>query len=162
MIWSCSPMPREKHGPRASVTTKTSAFGLGFCLLSPSDHVFTRHGRPWSNPTTYHRMVCNKGSYRAERHVTCVQHSWLSDSRPEIVNCVRSFFLANIKFHLATHINLIFTLSRHRCRRVLSFHAPARPSVRPEWSYRPKSFRVSAIDLRFGRMMHSIMKQIAI
>ena len=26
--------------PRASVTTKTSAFGLGFCLLSPSGHVF--------------------------------------------------------------------------------------------------------------------------
>ena len=33
-------MPCEKHGPRASVTTKTSAFGLGFCLLSPSGHVF--------------------------------------------------------------------------------------------------------------------------
>ena len=28
---------------RASVTTKTSAFGLGFCLLSPSGHVFS-HG----------------------------------------------------------------------------------------------------------------------
>ena len=39
-IWSWSPMPCEKHGPRASVTTKTSAFGLGFCLLSPSGHVF--------------------------------------------------------------------------------------------------------------------------
>ena len=33
-------MPCEKHGPRASVTTKTSACGLGFCLLSPSGHVF--------------------------------------------------------------------------------------------------------------------------
>ena len=33
-------MPCKKHGPRASVTTKTSAFGLGFCLLSPSGHVF--------------------------------------------------------------------------------------------------------------------------
>ena len=33
-------MPCEKHGPMASVTTKTSAFGLGFCLLSPSGHVF--------------------------------------------------------------------------------------------------------------------------
>ena len=30
----------KKHGPRVSVTTKTSAFGLGFCLLSPSGHVF--------------------------------------------------------------------------------------------------------------------------
>ena len=39
-IWSWSPMSCEKHGPRASVTTKTSAFGLGFCLLSPSGHVF--------------------------------------------------------------------------------------------------------------------------
>ena len=36
-IWSWSPMPCEKHGPRASVTTKTM--------------FFTRHGRPWSNPT---------------------------------------------------------------------------------------------------------------
>ena len=33
-------MPCEKHGPRASVTTKTSAFGLGFCLLSSSGYVF--------------------------------------------------------------------------------------------------------------------------
>ena len=39
-IWSWSPMSCEKHGPRASVTTKTSAFGFGFCLLSPSGHVF--------------------------------------------------------------------------------------------------------------------------
>ena len=39
-IWSWSPMPCEKHGPRASVTTKTSTFGLGFCLLSLSGHVF--------------------------------------------------------------------------------------------------------------------------
>ena len=40
MIWSWSSMPCEKHGPRASVTTKTSAFGIGFCLLSPAGHVF--------------------------------------------------------------------------------------------------------------------------
>ena len=39
-IWSWSPMLCEKHGPRAAVTTKTLAFGLGFCLLSPSGHVF--------------------------------------------------------------------------------------------------------------------------
>ena len=38
-IWFWSPMPCEKHGPRASVTTKTSAFGR-FSLLSPSGHVF--------------------------------------------------------------------------------------------------------------------------
>ena len=39
-IWSWSPMLCEKHGPRVSVTTKTLAFGLGFCLLRPSGHVF--------------------------------------------------------------------------------------------------------------------------
>ena len=39
-IWSWSSMSCEKHGPRASVTTRTSAFGLGFCLLSPSGHAF--------------------------------------------------------------------------------------------------------------------------
>ena len=39
-IWSWSPVPCEKHGSWASVTTKTSAFGLGFCLLNPSGHVF--------------------------------------------------------------------------------------------------------------------------
>ena len=39
-IWSWSPMLCEKHGPQASVTTKTSAFGLSFCLPSPSGHVF--------------------------------------------------------------------------------------------------------------------------
>ena len=39
-IWLWSPMQCEKHGPRASVTTKTWAFGLGFCLLSPSGYVF--------------------------------------------------------------------------------------------------------------------------
>ena len=39
-ISSWSPVPCEKPGPRASVTTITSAFGLGFCLLSPSGHVF--------------------------------------------------------------------------------------------------------------------------
>ena len=56
-IWSWSPVPCKKHGPRASVTTKTSAFSLGFCLLSPSGHFFTRHGRPWSNPTFYQPML---------------------------------------------------------------------------------------------------------
>ena len=33
-------MDTETQLFRASVTTKTSAFGLGFCLLSPSGHVF--------------------------------------------------------------------------------------------------------------------------
>ena len=58
-IWSWSPMPCEKHGPRASVTAKNSAFGLGFCLRSPSGHVFHTAGEtmiksynmtPWTLP----------------------------------------------------------------------------------------------------------------
>ena len=40
-IWSWSPMPCEKHGPRASV----------FVYWVPRAMFFTRHGRPWSNPT---------------------------------------------------------------------------------------------------------------
>ena len=51
-IWSWSPMPCEKHGRRASVTTKASAFGLGFVHWVPRAMFFTQHGRPWSNPTT--------------------------------------------------------------------------------------------------------------
>ena len=43
MIWSGSPMLCGKHSPRASVTTKTSALGLGFCLLSPLGPCFS-HG----------------------------------------------------------------------------------------------------------------------
>ena len=39
-LWSKSPMPCEKHGPWASVAKRTSAFGLCFCLLSPSGHFF--------------------------------------------------------------------------------------------------------------------------
>ena len=48
-----SPLPCEQHGPRASVTTETSAFGLGFCCnyWVPRTMFFTRHGRPWSIPT---------------------------------------------------------------------------------------------------------------
>ena len=60
-IWSWASMPCEKHGPRVSVTKRTSAFGLGFCLLSPSGHVFhtTRHGRPWSNLTNTGASWCD-------------------------------------------------------------------------------------------------------
>ena len=39
-IWSWTPVPCEKHDPWASVMTKTSAFDLGFGLLSLSGHVF--------------------------------------------------------------------------------------------------------------------------
>ena len=42
-IWWWSPMPCEKHGPRD---------GRGFCRnWGPRAIFFTRHGRPWSNPT---------------------------------------------------------------------------------------------------------------
>ena len=56
-IWSWSLMPCEKHGPRASVTTKTSAFGLGFCLLSPSGHVF--HTAWETMIKSYNRILFN-------------------------------------------------------------------------------------------------------
>ena len=46
-------MPYEKHGPRASVTTKTSA--SVFVYWVPRAMFFTRHGRPWSNPTTQYQ-----------------------------------------------------------------------------------------------------------
>ena len=52
-------MPCEKHSPRASVTTKTSAFGLGFCLLSPSGHVFH---------TAWETMMKSYNTFRLLRH----------------------------------------------------------------------------------------------
>ena len=48
-------MQCEKHGPWASVSTKTSAFGLGFCPLSPSGHVFH---------TTWETMIKTYNKYR--------------------------------------------------------------------------------------------------
>ena len=63
-IWSWSPMPCEKHGPRASVTTKTSAFGLGFCLLSPSGHVFH---------TAWETMIKSYSTVYAKNHAECRQ-----------------------------------------------------------------------------------------
>ena len=48
-IWSWSPMPCEKHGPRASVRKKN----LFFVYWVPLAMFFTRHGRPWSNPTPH-------------------------------------------------------------------------------------------------------------
>ena len=47
-------MPCEKHGPRASVTTKTRPSASVFVYWVPRAMFFTRHGRPWSNPTAYH------------------------------------------------------------------------------------------------------------
>ena len=72
-IWSWSPMPCEKHGPRASVTTKTSAFGLGLCLLRPLGHVFY---------TAWETMI--KSYNILQGHSWCVRHKnsakprWLS------------------------------------------------------------------------------------
>ena len=56
-------MPCEKHGPRASVTTKTSAFGLGFCLLSPSGHDFHT---AWETMIKSYTMtlVCTRPGHR--------------------------------------------------------------------------------------------------
>ena len=66
-------MPCEKHGPRASVTTKTSAFGLGFCLLSPSGHVF-RVG------LCSGRQIC-----RGEIFQTCLKDLSPTDCRLSVV-----------------------------------------------------------------------------
>ena len=44
-------VPCEKHGPWASITTNTAAFGLGFCLLNPSGHVF--HAAIWHTHTAH-------------------------------------------------------------------------------------------------------------
>ena len=60
-------------------------------------------------------------------------------------------------------LNNVVTLSNHRCRSVLSsFHASARPSVRPERLYRSNSLMVPTVILKFCGMMHSTTKQIAI
>ena len=72
---------------------------------------------------------------------------------------------ATIFFHIPTcYSNLRrFTRGRHRCRRVLSSAiAFVRPSVRPERRYRSNALRISCINLKFGGMMQSNMKQIAI
>ena len=46
--------------------------GLGFCLLSPSGHFFTRHGRPWSNPTLDIGQYC--GCWCVAVKVLALQH----------------------------------------------------------------------------------------
>ena len=60
----------------------------------------------------------------------------------------------------------MFTLVGHRYQWGLSFfHASIRPSVRlsiTKTRYRSNSLRISAIALKFGAMMHSTMKQIAV
>ena len=72
-IWSWSPMPCEKHGPRASVTTKTSAFGLGFCLLSPLGHVFH---------TAWETMIKSYNTTRwADKEQYSNKYSSISDGR---------------------------------------------------------------------------------
>ena len=70
-IWSWSPMPCEKHGPRASVTTKTSAFGLGFCLLSPSGHVFHT-----ARETMIKSYINNQTRHREALWEMCGEISW--------------------------------------------------------------------------------------
>ena len=67
-IWSWSPMPCEKHGPRASVTTKTSAFGLGFCLLSPLGHLFHTAWETMIKSYNTVRLPLNGGRLQAKLH----------------------------------------------------------------------------------------------
>ena len=63
----------------------------------------------------------------------------------------------------ACGFKIVFTLGRHRRRWVLSsFIASVRPYVRTERRYRSNSLMISAISLKFSRMLHSTMVQIAI
>ena len=75
-IWSWSPMPCEKHGARASVTTKISAFGLGFCLLSPSGHVFH---------TAWETMI---KSYITDCSYDIITHIWFDEG--DMRTCLRT------------------------------------------------------------------------
>ena len=62
-IWSWSPMPCEKHGPRASITTKTSAFGLGPCFsYGTGDHDQILQPIGLSGPHICCPMLLNTGS----------------------------------------------------------------------------------------------------
>ena len=101
-IWSWSPMPCEKHGPRASVTTKTSAFGLGFCLLSPSGHVFHT---AWETMIKSYRTRARakqevKSRGRSPRDLTYCSH------KPECIgttNPDRSVLITIITWHFQFH-----------------------------------------------------------
>ena len=54
-MWSWSPMPCEKHGPRDSIDKNR---GRGFCRYwGPRAMFFTRHGRPWSNPIIARSLI---------------------------------------------------------------------------------------------------------
>ena len=87
-------MPCEKHSPRASVTTKTSAYGLGFCLLSPLGHVFHtawetmiksynseesyqyifRHLRIWKWLEASHKLLNTSDKYLTKNHFVTNVH----------------------------------------------------------------------------------------
>ena len=57
--------------------------------------------------------------------------------------------------------SLIFTLDADGyCRR--SLRPSVRPSVHPERRYHSNALRISTISLKFGRMIHSTMKETAI
>ena len=70
-IWSWSPMPCEKHGPRASVTTKTEAEGLGFCLLSPSGHVFHT---AWETMIKSYSIFLGYGLFGGQKKLNMCSH----------------------------------------------------------------------------------------
>ena len=56
-IWSWSPMPCEKHGPRDSVDKNWGPRPRFFRYLGPRAMFFTWHGRPWSNPIIAHSLI---------------------------------------------------------------------------------------------------------
>ena len=47
----------QKHGPRASVTTKPRPSASVFVYWVPRAMFFTRHGRPWSNPIIARSLI---------------------------------------------------------------------------------------------------------
>ena len=55
-IWSWSPVPCEKHGPRDSVDKNRGPASV-FVYWVPRAMFFTRHGRPWSNPIIARSLI---------------------------------------------------------------------------------------------------------
>ena len=94
-------MPCGKHGLRASVTTKTSAFGLGFCLLSPSGHVF--HTARETMIKSYNELVITPHCLHL-----AIMHPYLNLS-------VHGFKHSNICFHwmLVLLYFLYFIIHQH-------------------------------------------------
>ena len=119
-IWSWSPMPCEKHGPWASVTTKPRPSASVFVYWVPRATFFTRHGRPWSNPTTYYFAIVFKTfitlrwqKWRNWRNIghglaentTCTTNDHIQSAHITAVQQLISFEITSL---LMTFLNAIF------------------------------------------------------